>query len=204
MSHNPFAHVRIIAILRGLTPDEALPIGQALIDAGVTCAEVPLNSPDPCESIARMRRAFDGRLWVGAGTVLSEADVANVADAGAQFVVSPNVDGRVIAAAKKRALAAAPGFMTPTEAFAALDAGADVLKLFPADQLGPAFVKAIRAVLPAQTLLFAVGGVSAQALAPYLAAGVHGFGLGSNLYKPGDAPALVRERAAAFVAALKI
>ena len=203
MSQNLFADIRLIAILRGLTPAEALPIGAALVDAGVECAEVPLNSPEPLESIAIMRRAFEGKILVGAGTVLSEVDVANVADAGAQFVVSPNVNMGVIAAAKKRGLFTAPGFMTPTEAFAALDAGADALKLFPADQLGPEFVRALRAVLPAQALVFAVGGVSEQQVAPYLAAGAQGFGLGSNLYKRGDGADVVRRRASAFVAAMR-
>ena len=194
---------RVVAVLRGLTPDEAAPIGAALLDAGVDCAEVPLNSPEPLESIARMRRAFGSKMFVGAGTVLTEEDVARVAEAGGQFIVAPNVNARVIAAAKRRELAAIPGFMTPTEAFMALEAGADALKLFPADQVGPAFIKAIRAVLPAKTLIYAVGGVTEGEVAAYLAAGAYGVGLGSNLYKPGDTPDAVGRRAAAFVAAVK-
>lgn len=189
----------LIAILRGLTPSHATPIAAALCDSGFICAEVPLNSPDPLASIAAMRAQFDGRLLVGAGTVLTEEDVALAADAGAQFMVAPNTDPAVIAAAKRRGLYAMPGFLTPSEAFRALAAGADALKLFPAGQAGPSFVQALRAVLPAGAPLFAVGGVDDTQIASYLAAGATGFGLGSNLYRPGDAPETVGKRAEAFI-----
>jgi len=192
----------LVAILRGVTPSEAVAVAQALFDAGFRCVETPLNSPDPLASIAAMRKHFDGRLLIGAGTVLSAADAADVANAGAQFMVAPNTNADVIAAAKRNGLLAMPGFMTPSEAFAALTAGADALKLFPADQAGPAFVRALRAVLP-QTPLFAVGGVSEAQIAPYLAAGATGFGLGASLYKPGDTPDVVHARAAGFVKALR-
>ena len=164
-----------------------------------------------CRSIRRNRWRASRRCgahstessWSAPEQVLTKSLVGQVAEAGAQFVVAPNVNEAVIAAAKRRGLAAIPGFLTPTEAFSALNAGADALKLFPADQAGPGFIKAIRAVLPSQTLVFAVGGVSEPQIAPYLAAGAHGFGLGSNLYKAGDAPAAVHSRAAAFVAAMR-
>jgi len=192
----------LIAILRGITPAEALPVGRALIDAGFLSAEVPLNSPEPLASIEALRRAFDGRLLIGAGTVLTETDVAASAHAGAQFVVAPNTNPTIIAAAKSSGLFALPGFLTPTEAYAALEAGADGLKLFPADQAGPSFVRALRAVLPT-TPLFAVGGVNAALIGPYCAAGATGFGLGTSLYKPGDTPETVGVRAASFVKALR-
>lgn len=197
------AEMPLVAILRGVAPHEAVGIGTALLDAGFVCAEVPLNSPEPTRSIAAMRQAFGERMLVGAGTVLSAADVDAVAAAGAQFVVSPNTNQQVIAAAKRRGLTALPGFLTPTEAFAAIEAGADALKLFPADQAGPAFIKALRAVLPPTLPIFAVGGVDAGQMKAYLGAGATGFGLGSSLYKPGDDAALVAARAHALVNAFR-
>ena len=161
----------LIAILRGLKPDEAVDIGEALVAAGFSCLEVPLNSPSPLDSIARLRAALADRAIVGAGTVLTPEQVAAVADAGGQVVVSPNTDPAVIRATKAAGLLSLPGFFTATEAFAALAAGADGLKLFPADAAGPAVVKALKAVLPAASDVFAVGGIEPSSLAPYRAAG---------------------------------
>jgi 2-dehydro-3-deoxyphosphogalactonate aldolase len=193
----------LVAILRGVTPGEAAGVAQALFDAGVVCAEVPLNSPEPLLSIAAMRAAFGGRMLIGAGTVLTPADVDAVAEAGGEFVVSPNADAAVIRATKARGLYAMPGFFTPSEAFAAIGAGADALKLFPADQAGPAHVKALRSVLPREFPLFAVGGIDVAKMPAYLAAGVTGFGFGASLYKPGDSAAVVGVRAEALVRAFK-
>lgn len=197
------ADAPLIAILRGIAPSASVAIAGALLDAGFRCAEVPLNSPEPAQSIAAMRATFGDRMLIGAGTVLSERDVATVAAAGAQFVVAPNTNANVIAAAKRHGLAALPGFLTPTEAFAAIDAGADALKLFPADQAGPGFIKALRAVLPPTLPIFAVGGVDTSQMRAYLNAGVTGFGIGSSLFKPGDSADAVASRARAFVSALR-
>ena len=197
-----FAACPLVAILRGLTPDEAEGAGAALIAAGVRIIEVPLNSPSPLDSIARLAARFGDEALIGAGTVLTPADVARVADAGGGLIVSPNTDPRVIRAAKSAGLASAPGCFTPTEAFAALEAGADALKLFPAEAAPPAVVKALRAVLPRDVPLIAVGGITPGAMADYRAAGADGFGLGSALYSPGMAAADVATRARGFVAAL--
>lgn len=191
----------IVAILRGLTPPEALDIAAALYDAGVRWLEVPLNSPEPLQSIAAMRKAYDGRMQIGAGTVLTPADVQAVCDAGGQFVVSPNTDTAVIAATKNLGLVSMPGFFTASEGFAAIAAGADALKLFPADAAGPAYVKALKVVLPSHVPVLAVGGVDESKIAPYFAAGAAGFGLGSTLYRPGDKAADVNARARRFLAA---
>lgn len=193
----------LIAILRGLTPDEAIPVADALYEGGVRCVEVPLNSPQPLQSIAAIRREYDGRMFVGAGTVLTVTDVADVVAADGAFVVSPNTDASVIAATKSAGLVSLPGFFSPSEGFAALAAGADGLKLFPADHAGPAYVKALKAVLPPAAPLFAVGGVDESRFGAYLAAGAAGFGLGSTLYKPGDAPAHVKARASALARAFR-
>ncbi|SOB78824.1 2-keto-3-deoxy-phosphogalactonate aldolase [Sphingomonas guangdongensis] len=196
------ARCPLIAILRGVTPEEVVAVGEALVAAGFTLIEVPLNSPDPLSSMVRLAEALAGRAQVGAGTVLRVADVAAVADAGGALVISPNADTRVIAAAAARDLVSLPGIATPTEAFAALDAGAAALKLFPAEASSPAVLRAMRAVLPPGTRVLPVGGITPDAMAPWRAAGAAGFGLGSALYRPGMSAAEVGERARAFVAAL--
>lgn len=192
----------LVAILRGLLPEQAEDIGAALVDAGVRIIEVPLNSPDPLVSIARLAARFGGEALIGAGTVLDPADVVRIAEAGGGLIVAPNTDARVIRAAKAAGMVSAPGCFTPTEAFAALEAGADALKLFPAEAAPPAVVKALRAVLPRAVPLIAVGGITPGAMAAYRAAGADGFGLGSALYAPGMTAAEVGNRARAFVTAL--
>ena len=191
----------LIAILRGLRPDEARDIGLALHGAGIRLIEVPLNSPDPLQSIRILREALPDDTLVGAGTVLQPEACAQIAAAGGQLVVMPHSDPAVIRAAKSLGLACAPGVATPTEAFAALAAGADVLKMFPAETLGPMGLKAWRAVLTPPVAIVPVGGITPDALAPYLAAGASGFGLGSALYRAGDDAATVAQRATAFVRA---
>jgi 2-dehydro-3-deoxyphosphogalactonate aldolase len=191
----------LIAILRGLEPDEAVAVGEAIVGAGFICLEVPLNSPRPLESIRRLRDALDGRALVGAGTVLTSDAARAVADAGGQMIISPNTHPEVIRAAKTMGLMSLPGFFTPSEAFAALDAGADALKLFPAELAGPQGLKAVRAVLPAKTRVYPVGGVAPDSVAAWRSAGASGFGIGSAVFKPGKTPAEVGAAAAAFVAA---
>jgi 2-dehydro-3-deoxyphosphogalactonate aldolase len=193
----------IVAILRGVKPDEIDAIGDALIEAGVTVIEVPLNSPKPFESIKRLADRHAHHALVGAGTVLEVADVARVKDAGGQLVVAPNFDADVVRAAKAANLTALPGVMTPSEGFAALKAGADGLKLFPAEIIPPAVFKAWRAVFPANCLLLAVGGVGVDNIKTYAAAGASGYGIGSSLYKPGRAAAEIGPLAAALVSAAK-
>ena len=190
----------LVAILRGLTPAEALPCGQALVDAGFRILEVPLNSPQPLDSIARLARAFPQAL-VGAGTVLTVDDVRAVHAAGGRLVVAPNFNEAVVREAVALGMVALPGVATPTEAFAALAAGAHGLKLFPAEMVSPAVVKAIRAVLPKGTLLLPVGGISAANMGSYRQAGADGFGIGSALYAPGTPADELARRAQAFVAA---
>ncbi|HEX2082777.1 MAG TPA: 2-dehydro-3-deoxy-6-phosphogalactonate aldolase [Xanthomonadaceae bacterium] len=189
----------LVAILRGLTPDEAPAIGAALVDAGFRILEVPLNSPRPLESIALLADAFGDLCLVGAGTVLTPAQVHDVADAGGRLIVMPHADTAVISAAHAAGLRCTPGVATPTEAFAALAAGADALKLFPAEQLPPPVLKAWRSVLPAGTALLPVGGITPERMAAYRAAGAAGFGIGSALYAPGTDAAEVARRAANFV-----
>jgi 2-dehydro-3-deoxyphosphogalactonate aldolase len=191
----------LIAILRGLEPDDAVAVGQAIVAAGFVCLEVPLNSPRPLESIRRLRDALDGRALVGAGTVLTVEAAKGVADAGGQLIISPNTNPEVIRAAKGLGLLSIPGFFTPSEAFDALDAGADALKLFPAEVAGPAGLKAVRAVLPAETRVYAVGGVDPGSVAAWRSAGASGFGIGSAIFKPGKSADDVGASATAFVAA---
>ncbi|MFD1786332.1 2-dehydro-3-deoxy-6-phosphogalactonate aldolase [Sphingomonas floccifaciens] len=197
-----FARCPLVAILRGITPQEVDAVGDALVEAGFSLIEVPLNSPDPLVSIERMAKRLQGQAIVGAGTVLTPAQVAEVADAGGRIIVSPNSDAHVIAATVGRGLASLPGCFTPTDAFAALKAGAHALKFFPAEVLGPAGVKAIGAVLPKDVLRLVVGGVTPDTLPAWRAAGIQGFGLGSALYTVGRPAAEVGAAARAFVAAL--
>lgn len=195
------AECGLVAILRGLRPDEAVTVGLALHAAGMRVIEVPLNSPSPFESIAALRAALPPDCVVGAGTVLDPADCERVAESGGSLIVMPHADPAVIRRAKAGGLACAAGVATPTEAFAALAAGADLLKLFPADSLGPATLKAWRAVLPTGVPLVPVGGVTPDSVAAWVDAGAAACGLGSALYRPGDTPTAVRERARAFVQA---
>lgn len=191
----------IIAILRGVTPDEVVAIGQALIDAGIDRIEVPLNSPDPLDSIAALAQAFGDRALIGAGTVLSVADVRAVSAAGGTLVVSPDCNPDVIAATKSLNMTSFPGVMSPTECFTALRHGADGLKFFPSFLVGPAGLQAISAVLPTGTECYAVGGVGPDNFADWIDAGATGFGIGTGVYKPGFSPEDVAQRAAGIVAA---
>jgi 2-dehydro-3-deoxyphosphogalactonate aldolase len=193
------APLPLIAILRGVTPAEVTAIGDALVGAGFVAIEVPLHSPEPLASIRLLADAFGERALIGAGTVREPSDIAHIAAAGGRLVVMPHGDAAVVRAAKERGLFCVPGVATPTEAFAALDAGADALKLFPAEALPPAVVKAWRAVLPRDCWLLPVGGIRPDSMAGYLAAGANGFGLGSALYKPGMTPANVAANASTFV-----
>ena len=192
---------RLIAILRGLTPDASEAIGEAIVAAGIDRLEVPLNGPEPLASLQRLVAAVGDRADIGAGTVLTPAQVRSVAAAGARFVVAPNTDEAVIRATGAAGLESWPGAFTASECFTALAAGAAGLKLFPANVLGPAGVKALRAVLPAEVPVYAVGGVEAGDFAALAAAGCDGFGVGANLYAPGRAVDEVAARARDLVAA---
>lgn len=196
------AEMPLVAILRGISPEEALPVGEALVAAGFRLLEVPLNSPRPLESIAMLARALKGRAMVGAGTVLRDVDVVAVAGAGGELIVSPNSNAAVIRETRRLGLWSVPGFFTASEAFAALEAGAHALKLFPAEGASPAVVKALKAVLPPVPLL-AVGGVTPAGMGPWLEAGAAGFGIGSALYRPGRSAAEVGDIATDFVAAYR-
>jgi 2-dehydro-3-deoxyphosphogalactonate aldolase len=191
--------IPLVAILRGLTPAEALPVGQALVATGWGLIEVPLNSPQPLDSIAAMASAFPDAL-VGAGTVLNISDVQNVHAAGGQLIVSPNFNLSVVREAVRLGLVCIPGVMTASEAFAALEAGAAALKIFPAEMITPAVVKALRAVLPLATVVFPVGGITLENMPAYLTAGASGFGIGSALYKPGMTAQQVSANAIKFIA----
>lgn len=196
-----FAALPLVAILRGVEPHEVAGIGEALVEAGFTLIEVPLNSPDPFASIEVLARALGDRAMIGAGTVLTPGDVARVADAGGRMVISPNTNVDVIAETARRGMASLPGYFTPSEAFAAIQAGATALKLFPAEAASPQVLKAQRAVLPRDVPVLAVGGVAPDTMAPWRAAGADGFGLGSALYKRGATAAEVAVAARAFVTA---
>jgi 2-dehydro-3-deoxyphosphogalactonate aldolase len=189
----------IVAILRGIGPGEVVDVGKALVDAGIRIVEVPLNSPDALRSIERLAAVVEGDVLVGAGTVLTVASVDDVATAGAQFVVSPNTDGAVIARTLERGLESMPGAMTPTEAMVAVDAGARHLKVFPASSVGVGHIRALRDVLPTDCCVWAVGGVSAANLAQWAERGAFGVGVGSSLYRPGRSAGEVRKRAAELV-----
>ena len=200
------AHLKacpLIAIVRGIVPEEAEAVGSALIVAGIRIIEVPLNSPRPFDSIERLAKRFGAEATIGAGTVLDAADVARVQAAGGVLTVSPNTSLPVIAATVAVGMVAAPGFFTPSEAFAALATGAHALKLFPAEAATPAVVKALLAVLPKGTDIVIVGGVAPETMASWVAAGAVGFGLGSGLFKPGLSAAEVAERARSYVGALQ-
>jgi len=196
------ARCPLIAILRGVRPAEVEAVAAALEAAGIAIVEVPLNSPTPLESIARLARGFGDRLLIGAGTVTERTQVDAVADAGGRLLVTPHADPALVRAAKARGMLAVPGFFTPAEAFALLAAGADGLKLFPAEAASPAVLRALRAVLPVGTLLLPVGGMDAASLAAWRAAGAAGFGIGSAIYRPGDDRAAVAAKARGLVAAL--
>lgn len=194
-------HRRLIAILRGLEPKDAEAVGERLVASGITRIEVPLNSPEPFESIALLARRFEGSAEIGAGTVVETAAVERVAAAGGRFVVAPNCNAAVIEAARTLGLATWPGVFTATEAFSALQAGASGLKVFPANVLGTAGIKALKAVLPTEVPVYAVGGVDAPDFGAYALAGYDGFGLGTSLFKPGRTIADIETRAQAIVAA---
>ena len=208
MTSNPdfadaFARCPLVAILRGIKPDEVEAIGTALVEAGFTLIEVPLNSPDPLDSIARLARWVGDRAIVGAGTVLTPEQVDEVADAGGRMIVSPNTDVSVIERSVGTGLASLPGYFTPSEAFAAIGAGATALKLFPAEAASPSVLKAQSAVLPSNVPKLVVGGISPDNMAQWRAAGAAGFGIGSALYKPGDDADAVRTAADRFIAAIR-
>jgi 2-dehydro-3-deoxyphosphogalactonate aldolase len=192
----------LIAIIRGVTPDEVEAIGEALFEAGIRIIEVPLNSPEPLASIERLAAKFGDRALIGGGTVLRWSEVREVRDAGGRLIVSPNTNVDVIAESARSHLVSCPGYFTPSEAFVAIAAGANGLKLFPAEGASPAVLKAHRAVLPADLPLMAVGGIHADNMQPWRAAGADGFGLGSGLYKPGQSAADTAEKARAYVAGL--
>jgi 2-dehydro-3-deoxyphosphogalactonate aldolase len=193
----------LVAIIRGVTPEEAEAIGDALYKGGIRIIEVPLNSPEPFASIERLAAKFGEQILVGAGTVLRWSEIHDVKAAGGRLVVSPNTNSEVIAATAEAGLVSCPGYFTPSEAFAALEAGATALKLFPAEGASPAVLKAQRAVLPKDVPVLIVGGIAPDNMQPWLDAGAAGFGLGSGLYKPGQSPADTLEKARAYVAGVQ-
>ncbi len=195
------ARCGLIAILRGIRPDEAVAVTAALEAAGVAIVEVPLNSPDPMISIAALAATFGDRLLIGAGTVMTETQVGQIAAAGGRLIVTPHADAAVVRAAKRHGLIAVPGFFTPAEAFAMLAAGADALKLFPAEGASPAMLRSMRAVFPPDTRVLPVGGIDASNMAAWRGAGAAGFGIGSAIYKRGDTPDVVGAKATALLSA---
>lgn len=203
MTHTIEGRLPLVAILRGLEPERAVAVGEALVEAGFDIIEVPLNSPDPLASIAALVSALGDHALVGAGTVLTEAEVDSLAAIGAGLVVSPNGNPAVIRRTAALGMVSLPGVFTPTEMFAALEAGASGLKLFPAEAASPAVIKAVRAVLSPQVPLLAVGGISAANMGDYLAAGATGFGIGGSLFKPGKPLGEIAEDARAIVAAFR-
>ncbi|MBV8457512.1 MAG: 2-dehydro-3-deoxy-6-phosphogalactonate aldolase [Acetobacteraceae bacterium] len=192
----------LIAILRGVKPDEVLGIAAALEAEGVAIVEVPLNSPEPMESIRRLAEACGERMLVGAGTVMTEAQVEEIAKAGGRLLVTPHADPVVVRAAKRVGMLAAPGFFTPAEAFAMLAAGADAIKLFPAEATSPAVLRSLRAVLPSGTMVMSVGGIDASSMSGWIDAGAAGFGIGSSIYRAGDSAEVVAGKARVLVRAL--
>jgi 2-dehydro-3-deoxyphosphogalactonate aldolase len=198
-----FNQCPMIAIIRGVTPGEAVETGRALIDGGIRIIEVPLNSPDPMGSISALADAFGDEALIGAGTVLTTKDVEQVRDAGGKIVVSPNMNPAVIRATVEAGMVSSPGIFTPSEAFAALDAGAHTLKLFPAEGASPKVMKAMRAVLPKDVPFLVVGGVTPESVRGWMEAGADGFGLGGGLYKPGQSPEETLVKARAYVEAVR-
>lgn len=198
-----FDQCPLVGIIRGVTPGEAVAIGEALFEGGIGIIEVPLNSPEPLKSIELMAGRFGDRALIGAGTVLTAEDVQHVKDAGGRIVVSPNMNPQVIRATVEAGMVSSPGIFTPTEAFAALDNGAHALKLFPAEGASPKVVKAIRAVLPKDVPLLVVGGVTPESVRGWLEAGASGFGLGGGLYQPGQSADETLEKSRAYVAAVR-
>jgi 2-dehydro-3-deoxyphosphogalactonate aldolase len=197
------AQCPLIAILRGVKPGEVVAVGEALAGERIAIVEVPLNSPQPIDSIGRLARAFGDRLLIGAGTVMTTAQVSEIAAAGGKLIVTPHADATIVRAAKQRGLVAVPGYFTPTEAFAMLTAGADALKLFPAEAASPAVLRALRAVLPPSTPVLPVGGIDAANIAGWREAGAAGFGIGSAIYRPGDTPGTVAAKARGLVSAVR-
>jgi 2-dehydro-3-deoxyphosphogalactonate aldolase len=196
-----FDELPLIAILRGISPTEAVRVATLLVEAGFRLMEVPLNSPDPLDSIAKIRAALEGRVLIGAGTVLNRDSVVQASSAGSQFIVAPNTDADVIAATKDLDLISVPAFSTPTEALVAIKAGADLLKLFPAEANSPPVLRSMRAVLPATIKILPVGGITPSNMQPYRDAGADGFGIGSALYRPGKFIDDIQASAASFITA---
>jgi 2-dehydro-3-deoxyphosphogalactonate aldolase len=198
-----FNQCPLVAIIRGVTPGDAVDIAGALYEGGIRIIEVPLNSPEALDSIRRIAAALGDQALIGAGTVLQPGDVAEVRDAGGRIIVSPNMNPAVIRATVEAGMVSSPGIFTPSEAFAALDAGAHTLKLFPAEAASPTVVKSLRAVLPKAVPFLVVGGVTPDSVTGWLDAGANGFGLGGGLYKPGQSPGDTREKARAYVRAVR-
>ena len=201
--HSYLDQCPLVAIIRGVKPDESEAIGEAIYNGGIRIIEVPLNSPDPLKSIERLAARFGERVLVGAGTVLDPADVQRILDVGGRIIVSPDTNVEVIRTAAAAGLVASPGYFTPSEAFAAIRAGATALKLFPAEAATPAVLEAQLAVLPKDVPVMAVGGIKPDNMRPWLEAGASGFGLGGGLYRPGQSPAETLEKARAYVAGVR-